>query len=245
MSYALGERDNQIIKYLPLVKKVVGRIDVRGSDYDQDDLFSIGVIGLMDAIEKFDHSKNVPFEAYANLRIRGSIIDELRKTGRVSRDKIDKLNQYYNAKETLENKLLRTPEEWEICKELGIDDKQLSKIHETVHFLSTISLESSIFSNVDNDIQLMDTVKDYNTKTPEEEIIDNEQRKLLAEAISKLDERERIILNLYYNEELSLKEIAYILDISIPRVSQLHGKILLKLRGMISSSLEEDWCFIF
>lgn len=240
MSYAISERDNLIIKYLPLVKKIVGRIDVKGSDYDQDDLFSIGVIGLMDAIEKFDHSKNVPFEAYANLRIRGSVIDELRRTGKVSRDRIDKLNQYYNAKETLENRFLRTPEEWEICKELGIDDRDLSKIHETVHFLSTISLESTIFSNEDNDIQLMDTVKDYNTKTPEEEFIDIEHRKMLSEAIDKLDEREKIILKLYYDEELSLKEIAYILDISIPRVSQIHGKILLKLREFINSNLEEE-----
>ena len=240
MSYVLNdERENLIIKYLPLVKKIAGRIDVKGSEYDQDDLFSIGVIGLMDAIEKFDQSKNVPFEAYANLRIRGSIIDEVRRGGRVSRDKIDKLNQYYNAKESLENKLLRTPEEWEICKELGIDQKQLSKIHETVHFLSTISLESIIFSSDDKDIHLMDTVKDLNTKTPEEEIVYIEQRKLLSEAISKLDKRERIILNLYYNEELSLKEIAYILGISIPRVSQIHGKILLKLKENLKPKLEE------
>lgn len=241
MSYPLNdERENLIIKYLPLVRRIASRIDVKGSEYDQDDLFSIGVIGLMDAIEKFDHSKNVPFEAYANLRIRGSIVDELRRTGRVSRDKIDKLNQYYNAKESLENKLLRTPKEWEICKELGINEKQLSKIHETVHFLSTISLEAIIFSSEDNDIRLMDTVKDLDTKTPEEELISAEQKKSLSEAISKLDKRERTILNLYYKEELSLKEIAYILGISIPRVSQIHGKILLKLRGILNPLMEED-----
>lgn len=237
MSYAISERDDLIIKYLPLVKKIVGKIDIKGSDFDQDDLFSMGVMGLMDAIEKFDHSKNVPFEAYANLRIRGSVMDELRRMGKVSRDRIDKLNRYYGAKEELENRLVRAPEEWEICKELGIGEKELSKIHETVHLLSIISLEATIFAGEDNDIQFIDTIQDQSTKTPEEMIIEIEQRNILSNAIGKLDEREKVILNLYYNEELSLKEIAYILDISIPRVSQIHGKILLKLRGLINSNL--------
>lgn len=240
MTYANSNQDNLIIKYLPLVKRIVGRIEVRDSGFDQDDLISVGVIGLMDAISKYDHNKKVPFEAYATLRIRGSIIDELRKSGRVSRDKIAKLNQYYAAKETLEKRLLRTPEELEICAELDINEKQLYKLHETVHYLSNMSLESTIFSSLGNDIQLMDVVADDNAKSPEEEFIENEQRVSLVEAISSLKERERIILNLYYVEELSLKEIAYALDISIPRVSQIHGKILIKMRGILEPVGEVD-----
>lgn len=245
MDSSYNNRNDMIIKHLPLVKSIVNRIDAGDSGYDSEDLVSIGVIGLMDAIEKYDHSKNVPFEAYASIRIRGSVIDELRKSGRVSRDKIDKLNQYYLAKEDLERKLYRTPKESEICEEMGIDRSQLSKLHETVNFLSRTSLESTIFSLEGNDIQLKDVIKDENAILPEDGMVKNEQRKLLVSAISSLKEREQIILNLYYVEELTFKEISYTLDISIPRLSQIHGKILMKLRELMRNDLEENSCTTF
>ncbi|WP_249323100.1 sigma-70 family RNA polymerase sigma factor [Wansuia hejianensis] len=238
MPYDMSQRDNLIIKHLPLVKKIVGRMDIKGSEFDQDDLISMGIMGLMDAIDKYDHSKNVPFEAYANLRIKGAIIDELRKSGRVSRDRISKLNEYYSAKEELERKLLRSPDEMEICNELGIDKKELSKLHETVHFLSQISLESTLFSKEGSNIPIMEVIKDEETLSPEEQYIKKEIKDILVKSISKLDEREQIILNLYYVEELSMKEISYILDISIPRISQIHGKILIKLREIMGPMLE-------
>ncbi|MPW24813.1 FliA/WhiG family RNA polymerase sigma factor [Alkalibaculum sp. M08DMB] len=239
MSYPQSDQDSLIIKYLPLVKRVVGRIEVKDSEYEKEDLLSVGVMGLMDAIKKYDNKKQVPFEAYATLRIRGTVIDELRKSGRVSRDKIAKLNQYYSAKEDLEKRLVRTPDESEICEELGIGDKELYKLHETVHYLSKISLESAVYSKNGDDIQLIDMVEDNNTFSPEEQYVKNEEKEVLSMAISKLKDRERIILNLYYVEELPLKDIAYILDISIPRVSQIHGKVLIKLRQIIKPMLEE------
>lgn len=238
MYCAYANDDNLIIKYLPLVRKIVGRIDAKDIAYDNDDLFSIGVIGLMDALKRYNKNKNVPFEAYATLRIRGAVIDELRKSGRVSRDKIAKLNEYYVVKENLEKRLMRTPKESEICEELGIDDKELYKLHETVHYLSGVSLESVIFSNEGKDIELMDVLADSNSISPEEEYIKNERKEILIDAIESLDDREKTILNLYYSEELSLKEIAYVLGISIPRVSQIHGKILLKLRRIMATKLE-------
>lgn len=237
-----SNRDDMIIKHLPLVKNVVSRMDAGDSGFDSEDLISIGVIGLMDAIKKYDHSKNVPFEAYASIRIRGSVIDELRKSGRVSRDKIDKLNQYYLAKEELERRLSRTPEELEVCQELGIDTLQLSKLHETVNFLSRISLESTIFSQDGTDIQLIDMIQDENIISPDDEIIQSERKQILIKAINKLKERERIILNLYYVEELTFKEIAYTMDISIPRVSQIHGRILMKLRDLMEAGSEGNLC---
>lgn len=245
MDCSYSNRDDMIIKYLPLVKNIVSKIDVGDSGYVSEDLISIGVIGLMDAISKYDYSKNVPFEAYASIRIRGSVFDELRKSGRVSRDKIDKLHQYYSAKEDLERRLARTPKESEICDELGIDQLQLSKLHETVNLLSRTSLESTIYSLEGNDIQLKDVIKDENTISPEDGIIENEQRKLLTKAINKLKEREQIILNLYYVEELTFKEIAYALDISIPRVSQIHGKILMKLREFMGAYSGENICITY
>lgn len=238
MSYAFTDRDNLITKYLPLVKKIVGRIEIKDSMFDQEDLVSMGIIGLMDAIDKYDSSKNVPFEAYATLRVRGSVIDELRKSGRVSRDKIDKLNQFYRAKEDLENKLLRSPDEVEICKELGINEKQLSKIHETVHYLANYSLDSTLFTNMGDDFTLSDLIKDDSAVLHIDKLIEDEKREYLIIAIDTLDEREKTILNLYYVEELSLKEIGYIIGVSIPRVSQIHGKVLMKLRTLIENMSE-------
>ena len=240
MSYDKREKEELIIKYLPLVKKIASKIEVKDNKYEHDDLVSIGVIGLMDAMDKYDYKKNVPFEAYASLRIRGTIIDEMRKSGPVSRDRIYKLNEYYRAKEQLEKSLMRTPEESEICMELDIEKKELYKIHETVHHLAEVSLEMVVFSDNGSDISLIDLIEDDHSLSPEASILKGEQKSLLQEAISHLKEREKVILNLYYIEELNLKEIAYILDISIPRVSQIHGKVLLKLRDYISSHVGEE-----
>ena len=231
MGYANTAAENEmVLKYIPLVTRIAGRIDSGDGEMDRDDLFSVGVIGLIDAVKKFDAGKSVPFEAYATLRIKGTIIDEMRKSGRVSRDRIVKLNRYYSAKEKLEHQLMRSPDERMICDEMGISEKELYKIHETVHYLSKVSFETTLFQKDGGEIQLADILKDDSTDSPEEDYIKNERKKLLNSAIEKLGEREKTILNLYYVEELTLKEIAYAMDISIPRVSQIHGKILLKLR---------------
>lgn len=238
MNYNSNTQEELIIKYLPLVERIAGRIEINNREYEEGDLINIGVIGLMDALKRFDPSKSVPFEAYASLRIRGSIMDELRRTGRVSRERIAKLNQYYAAKEKLENQLLRSPDESEIQKELGIDAKDLSKLHETVHYLSNTSLDSVIFSDKDSEVELIDLIEDEDSASPEEEILEKETREYLKMAIDGLDDREKLILDLYYVQDLTLKEIGYILDVSIPRVSQLHGKALIKLRKTMSPIME-------
>lgn len=238
MGYDLTNQEELIIKYLPLVERIAGRIGTRDREYEREDLINIGVIGLMDAIKRYDKNRKVPFEAYASLRIRGTIMDELRRNGKVSRDRIDKLNQYYSAKEDLENKLSRTPEESEIRDELGISEKELAKLHETLHYLSSTSLDTIIFAEKDSHIRLIDVIEDTETETPEEHFMRNERKRILAEAIEKLDYREKLILDLYYVEELTLREIAHILDISIPRVSQIHGRVLIKLREIMEPKLE-------
>lgn len=231
MGYMNTPAENEmVLKYIPLVSRIVGRIDTGDGDLDKDDLFSVGVIGLIDAVKKFDPGKSVPFEAYATLRIKGTIIDGMRKSGRVSRERIVRLNQYYSAKEKLEQELMRNPDESLICEKMGITGKELYKIHETVHYLSKVSLEAALFNKDGGETPLADMLRDDSADSPEEEYIRKEQKKLLSSAVEKLNEREKTILSLYYVEELTLKEIAYAMDISIPRVSQIHGKILLKLR---------------
>lgn len=237
--YNTDDKENLILEYIPLVKSVVAKIDGGNSGYEFEDLVNIGIIGLMDAIEKYDITRNVPFEAYARIRIRGSVIDELRKAGPVSRNRMEKLNEYYDAKKRLEHRLMRTPSEIEICNELGLSDNELSTIHETVHYLSGVSLESLIFSSEGNDTELKDMIEDDTVDLPEDQFSEKELSKALTNCISKLDKREQTLLSLYYLEEMTMKEIGYILDISVPRVSQIHGEIILKLKDLLKPYMED------
>ncbi|MGY3746477.1 sigma-70 family RNA polymerase sigma factor [Vagococcus salmoninarum] len=229
--------ETEIVKYLPLVEKVVNRIGIKNREYDNDDLFNIGVIGLMDALNKFDASKKVPFESYAYIRIRGTIIDEVRRTSRVSRTRMENLNEFYRAKEKIEKSKMSEASDQEICEELGITAKNLATIHETVHYLANISLEDTIFSSVGETLELKDIIEDEKMIPFDDLLLDEERKVALSQAVLKPGSREQIILNLYYVEELTLKEIAEVLDVSIPRVSQLHGKILVKLKLLIEGEL--------
>lgn len=227
------EADQTILEYLPLVKKAVRNVKVKSKDYEEDDLINMGVIGLMDALEKFNEKKGIPFEHYAYVRIKGSIIDEVRKTSPVPRSRMTKLNDYYKAKELLEKELQRTPTEAEICAKLGINDKQLKALHETVHTLASVSLDEVLFEEDSESASRIDYIEDEKMLGVEETLLEKEQQTLLLKGIQQLSEREQTILQLYYVEELPLKEIAYIFDISVPRVSQIHGKVLIKLREFI------------
>lgn len=237
--YYETEQEKEIIKYLPLVQKIVNRLNLKNRDYDKEDLFNIGVIGLMDALKKYDKSKNVPFESYASIRIKGAIIDEIRKTSSVSRPRIGKLNAFYQAKEELEKVMMRTPTEKEICEKMGINEKELKKIHQTVHQLSSTSLESMIFNEDGSDVELIEVLEDPRAVHSEAALLEKERKQLLTKAVRKLNEREQNMLNLYYVEELSLKEIAYIFDVSVPRVSQIHGKILLQIKDYMRRQYDD------
>ncbi|MTI65702.1 MAG: FliA/WhiG family RNA polymerase sigma factor [Firmicutes bacterium] len=235
MGYAYQKEDT-VTKYLPLVKQIADKMDLKdGHEMDKEDLVSIGVIGLMDAIEKFDESKKVPFEAYARLRIKGTIIDELRKFGRVSRDKMSKLNKLYDVKRKLQQRLNRDPKDEEIIKEMDISQRDLHKIYETMHNLSNISLEETIFGGDSSDFNLLDIIDDKDSKNPEEALLVEERKEKLINAIDSLSKRDKIVLNLYYQEELTLREIGDVLEVSVSRVSQIHGKVLMKLRDLLTN----------
>lgn len=223
-------REETLIKYLPLVKKAARDVKVKSYQYDQEDLVNMGFIGLMDALDKFDPTLEVPFENYAYIRIRGSIIDEVRKNAAVPRSRLDKLNAYYKVKELMEQELQRQPTEAEICLELDINEKDLKALHETVHMLANISLDETLFGEDFNSVTRLDFIADEESPSPVELLINEELEELLQLGIEQLSEREQTILQLIYAEELPLKDIAHIFDISIPRVSQIHGQIILKLR---------------
>lgn len=230
------DREAEIIKYLPLVERVVQRLSIKTADYESGDLYNIGVIGLMDALRKFDPSKKVPFESYAAIRIKGAIIDEVRKHAKISRYKMAAVNQFYQARQELEQSLKREASDIEICKQLGINQSQLADIYESLHYLASVSLEDTLFAYQEEGMTLKDMVRDP-AENVEETLVAEEKRTALVACIKKLGEREQLILSLYYTEELTLKEIAEILEVSIPRVSQIHGKTIAKLRTLIEEEL--------
>lgn len=228
-----SRRNETVMQYMPLVHKVVHGLKINNRDYEHDDLVNIGVIGLMNAIEKYNESLNVPFINYAYMRIKGAIIDEIRKTSRVSRNKIKAVNAYYDAINSLQQTLLRTPTEKEIMTEMAIDTTELKKIYETVHQLADVSLDDILFEDSSSETSMQGVMTDQDTVSTEDSLIKKEQLQYMEKAVKKLTEREQQILQLIYFEELSMKEVGYIYDISTPRVSQIHGKALLKLREVL------------
>lgn len=233
-----AQQEEDILKYLPLVEKAVDRIGVKNIEYTHDDLFNIGVIGLMDALHKFDASKKVPFENYALIRIRGAIIDEVRKTSRLSRYKMMAVNRYYQIKQQLEQELMREVTDTELCQALSINHRQLNDIYDSIHFLASVSLESTLFQEGDDQLTLGDTLQDQ-TPSVEDDLLATERKTVLLKGIKQLSEREQLVLSLYYEQELTLKEISQVLDVSVARVSQIHGKLISKLKTYIEEELHD------
>lgn len=235
-----SQRNDKVMQYMPLVHKVVHGLKIKNKEYDHDDLVNIGVIGLMNAIERYNETLNVPFINYAYTRIKGTIIDEVRKTSRISRGRIKAVNEYYDAINYLQQTLLRTPSEKEICEHMAVTINELKKIYESVHQLADVSLDDVLFDHTSSESNLMEFLTDDSSPAAEDKLIKNEQLTYMEKAIQTLPEREQQILQLIYFEELSMKEVAYIFDISIPRVSQIHGKSLLKLREAIGKAYADD-----
>ena len=234
-------RENIILENLPLVQKVADQIyKTYNGIYEREDIVNIGVIGLIDAIEKYDPARQASFETYARWRIRGAIIDELRASGKISRSKMDKVNRLYAAIDEMQQKLNRRPTDDELTEFLQISYGQLNELYSAIHFLSSFSLESTVFSNSDQEFNLMDMIEDQSVERPDEILVASEQNDLLRRAIEQLKEREQVILNLIYFEDLAVKEIAELLDVSSSRISQIHGKILTKIRHSIKSAMEME-----
>ena len=233
-------RNDMVMEYMPLVHKVVHKLNINTKEHEHEDLVNIGVIGLMKAIEKYDDSLNVTFINYAYMRIKGSIIDELRKTSRVPRRKRTAVNNYYKAFNALQQSLHRDPTEKEICNHMGLSDSDLKSIYETIHHLSDVSLNDILFENGSSESSVMDVMADTSAVMAEDKLLKKEQLQYMEKAIKTLTEREQEVLQLIYFEELRVKEVGYACDISAPRVSQIHGNALLKLREAMRKDYAHD-----
>ncbi len=231
--------ENRIIQYLPLVERIVDKIVINTRQgLEREDYITLGIIGLMEAMDKFDPSLNITFEYYAKWRIKGAIYDELRKNGIISRSRMDKLNEMYQAKTLLQQELLREPSDIELCKYMDIGNKELQGIYETAYYLSYTSLEETLFVKED-EYSLKEFVQDKHAVDPQRNLIEEDLKGQLVAAIDLLTNKEQIVLDLYYNKELPLKEIAAVLDVSISRVSQIHGKTVIKLRKLLEKENRE------
>ena len=223
-------KEQIIQEYIPLVKYIASRVMFGKNKYmEYEDLVSYGMIGLMDALSKFDSTKGMKFSSYASIRIKGYMIDELRKNRPISKGAMDKLNGYNKAIDELQMELLREPTVKEIANHLNISLNEVAEIENYINYISMVSLENVIFSD-DEDVNLMGVIEDKNSPSPDSYLEEKEQLEVLTQAIELLKEKDRLILNLYYYEGLTLKEIGIVLSVSESRVCQLHSRAIRNLR---------------
>lgn len=235
-------RDKLVLNYAPLVKYVAGRVSIGlPRNIEKADLISYGMFGLIDAIKKFDPSKNIKFETYAISRIRGSIIDEIRSMDWVPRSVRRKEKQLEKAYVELENKFKRTPTDEEIAEKMEISIKELQNLYNQLSYTSQVALEEfwNMGSSPDDQISLLDTIKDTKGYEPSKVFEREEIKEILAKAIDNLPKREKMVVALYYYEGLTLKEIGEVLSVTESRISQLHTKAALRLKAHLKENVSE------
>ena len=222
-------REKLILEYAPLVKLVAGRLSMYlGYNVEYEDLVSYGIFGLIDAIDKFDYTKPVKFETYASLRIRGAILDQIRKMDWIPRTIRQRQKQIDAAMKKFEISHGRQASDAELAEELGIKEEEYIEWQSQMKVTGVVSLNEFMEqgSDVPNKI---DASSHY--AQPEEAYEQEELKEVLKDALTLLTEKERRVIELYYYEELTLKEISVVLEVSESRVSQLHTKALQKMKG--------------
>ncbi|MBR6390368.1 MAG: FliA/WhiG family RNA polymerase sigma factor [Lachnospiraceae bacterium] len=221
-------REKLILEYAPLVKLVAGRLSMYlGYNVEYDDLCSYGIFGLIDAIDKFDMLKDVKFETYASLRIRGSILDQIRKMDWIPRTVRQRQRQIDAAIHEIELATGKTASDEQIAEKLGLTDDEYTDWQSQMKVTGVISLDE--FTESGSDIS-SDRYGNSHFEGPEEAIEKEELKQMLAEALQTLTEKEQQVILLYYYEDLTQKEISDIMNVSESRASQLHSKALQKLQ---------------
>lgn len=224
------EQEEFIISHMPLVKYMASKYYTSKMGMEYEDLVSYGVMGLIDAANKFDVNRGVKFSTYASIRISSYIIDEIRKQSPISRLSVNKIKEYNKCVEILQNEFLREPSIDEISKYMGISKIEVNDIKMKVFNLSTSSLDNIIFEE-ESEVKLIDTIKDKDIISTSDIVEKQELIDVMAKALDMLNEKDRLVLSLYYYEELTLKEIGIILGVSESRVSQLNSRAIVNLKN--------------
>jgi len=227
-------RDLLIVQYIYLTRYVVGRVKVAlPPTFSIEDISSYGVEGLIDAVEKYSPDKGARFETYALMRIRGNIIDKIRAQDFLPRSARKKIKDVKEAQEGLRQKLGRAPTSSEIGEVLGLEKEKVDQI------LSEDTTITSLYDkrgSSDESMEIIDTIQDTRSLNPQEEMEEKDVKKELEHALKKLPERERMIMVLYYHENMTLKEIGETIEVSESRVCQLHAQAIMKLKNILSEN---------
>jgi RNA polymerase sigma factor for flagellar operon FliA len=236
-SFKLGKRDKQendalIMKYAPLIKYIATRIAARlPMHIEIQDLINSGVLGLMDAIEKFDPDKGVKFETYAEYRIKGSILDSLRALDWVPRSVRKVATLLENTYADLEKKLGRPARDEEVAEAMDVEVDKLHKLMSRVSHVSMVSLERD--SRNSTQTSLLDRLINPDDVSGFDKLDTEELRDVLADSVERLPEKEQAVVSMYYYNEMTMKEIGKVLSLTESRVSQIHTKAVMRLRGKL------------
>jgi RNA polymerase sigma factor for flagellar operon FliA len=231
-------RDELILNYSPLVKYVAGRLaSSLPQTVDTSDLISYGIFGLIDAIEKYDLDRAIKFETYAIARIKGAIIDELRALDWVPRSVRSRAREIERAYIDLENEFRRAPTDTEVADRIGVSSKEFQDILTKLSYTSVVSFEELwVGGDRDDSQSAVGAIRDDTADDPVSVFENAEVKDILAGAIDRLPDREKTVIALYYYEGLTLKEIGQVLGVTESRVSQLHTKAVLRLRGRLHAA---------
>lgn len=229
-------REQIIIEYAPLVRLVAGRLSMYlGYNVEYEDLVSYGVFGLIDAIDKFDVKKDVKFETYASLRIRGAILDQIRKMDWIPRTVRQKQKKIDEAIKKVEMQTGKAAMDEDIARELGVSEEEYMNWQAQLKVTNVVSLNEFVEQGSE---PVMDARGNSHFAQPEDVVSENELKEVLEQTLDTLTEKEKKVILLYYYEELTLKEISKVLEVSESRVSQLHTKALLKMKKKMGSYMD-------
>jgi RNA polymerase sigma factor for flagellar operon FliA len=235
---AYEERREALIKeFAPTIKYLASRLAVRLPSYlDAEDLFSVGLIGLLNAFDRYDPTREAKFKTYAEYRIRGAMLDEIRSMDWIPRSVRDRISLLQRTCDGLQKRLGRPPSEEEIGEAMGLSQEELSDFLVRSQGAFILSLDD-LDSHEPEPRMLMQCMADPSARDPLAELVSEDKRKQLATAIETLPQKERLVLTLYYYEELTMKEIGKVLSVTESRVSQLHSQALIRLKGSLKVEL--------
>jgi RNA polymerase sigma factor for flagellar operon FliA len=234
-------REQLVLAYSPLVKFVAGRMSSGlPAHIEEADLISYGLLGLIGAIERFEPEREIKFETFAVARIKGSIIDELRSLDWVPRSVRAKAREIEATQSRLEHELGRAPTDEEVAGKLDISVEDFQESLMQISNSTVVALDElwTVSDSSGDQVSLLDTMKDPNAVDPAKELGVSELKDRLAHAISRLPEREKLVVALYYYENLTLREIGEVLGVTESRVSQLHTKAVLRLKARLQAEIE-------